>query len=327
MAMNPTNYSLFGHIRRLSTLVAPGRLEGTPRCDRHFFVYNPIMFSRPISLFLCVHLAIPSLPLPGQQAPPASAAHTLLLPRRIVAGETVTLAVLDASGRLTPGVIVNFSNGDRIVTNATGRALFVAPSNPGVIYGTMSSHSARVYTTILTPAEVAPSSAQVSSSPIFASLADRFELSGATFCGQADANAVRVAGKPALVLASSPVVLIALPPSDLQAGAREIDVSCAKHPGSRFSITFLDLSLDADSSPLAPGEHRTLTVNVRGTRAKVPLEARNLSPNVAELVGGNPARVSSGGGTENAAHFELIGRAHGNFSVSVRLLPVTPQHQ
>jgi len=87
------------------------------------------------------------------------------------------------------------------------------------------------------------------------------------------------------------------------------------------------LSLQADSSPLTPGEHRTLTVNVRGTKAKVPLEARNLSPNVAELAGGDPARVSSGGGAENVARFELIGRARGNFAVSVRLVPTTPQRQ
>jgi hypothetical protein len=197
------------------------------------------MFSPLASLLLCAYLAIPSLALPGQQAPLPSAGHTLLLPKRIVAGETATLAVLDAGGRLTPGITVNFSNGDHVVTNATGRALFAAPSSPGVIYGTISRHSARAYTTILTPAEAAPSAAQVSSSPAFASLADRFELAGATFCGQADANAVRVGGKPALVLASSPVALIALPAPDLEPGIREVDVSCARRPASRFSITFL----------------------------------------------------------------------------------------
>jgi len=115
-----------------------------------------------------------------------------------------------------------------------------------------------------------------------------------------------------------------LPPPDLEPGRAEIEVSCAKQPASRFSITFLDLSLNADSSPLAPGERRTLTVNVRGTAAKVPLEAHNLSPRVAELGGGNPARASSSGGAENAAHFELIGRERGNFQISVRLLPTAP---
>jgi hypothetical protein len=65
-------------------------------------------------------------------------------------------------------------------------------------------------------------------------------------------------------------------------------------------------------------------VNVRGTAAKVPLEARNLSPEIAQLAGGNPAKVSSSGGTDNAAHFELVGRERGNFQISVRLLPITP---
>src|SRR5258707_11668046 len=204
----------------------------------------------------------------AQQAPPASGARTLLLPRRIVSGETATLAVLDANGRLTPGVTVNFSNGDHLVTNVTGRALFVAPMNPGVIYATIASRPTRVYTTILAPSEAGSSSLQVSSVPRFASLADRFQLSGSGFCGEADANAVRVAGKHALVLASSPVSLVALPPAELEPGPAMVDVACAKRSTPPFSITFLALTLDADSSPLAPGEHRTLTVHVSGTAAK-----------------------------------------------------------
>src|SRR6202048_1084143 len=101
----------------------------------------------------------------SQQAPPASSARTLLLPKRIVSGETATLAVLDVHGRLTPGVTVNFSNGDHLVTNATGRALFVAPLNPGVVYATIASRPGRVYATILTPGEASSSSLRISSAP------------------------------------------------------------------------------------------------------------------------------------------------------------------
>jgi hypothetical protein len=288
------------------------------------------MFS-PRSAYSFILLGALSLTSPAalspQQPPSASSARTLLLPKRIVSGETATLAVLDANGRLTPGVTVNFSNGDHLVTNATGRALLVAPLNPGVIYATIASRPSRVYTTVLTPAEASSSSLQISSVPRFASLSDRFELSGSGFCGAADANIVRVAGKPALVLASSPTALIALPPADLEPGPASIEASCAKRSAPPFSITFLSLTLDADSSALTPGEHRTLTVHVRGTAAKVPLEARNLSHEVAELGGGNPAKVSSSGGAENAAQFELIGREHGTFLISVRLLPTpTPLH-
>jgi hypothetical protein len=285
------------------------------------FRYNPSMLRRLFFLACALALTAPLRTLPQQSAPPASSARTLLLPKRIVSGETATLAVLDMNGRLTPGAAVNFSNGDHLVTNATGRALFVAPLNPGVIYATIGSRPTRAYTTILTHAEASSTSLQVSSVPRFASLTDRFELTGSGFCGEADANTVRVAGKPALVLAASPAALVALPPADLEPGPATVEVACTKRTPPPFSITFLSLSLEADSSPLAPGEHRTLSVHVHGTVAAATLEARNLSPEVAELAGGNPARASSSGGAENVAHFELIGRERGNFVVSVRLLP------
>ena len=185
-----------------------------------------------LSFLLCIFWLGLWPQLFAQQPPPASAARTLLLPKRIVSGDAATLAVLDMNGRLTPGVTVNFSNGDHSVTNATGRAMFVAPLNAGVIYATIASHSARAYTTILTPAEAPSSSLQVSNAPTFASLADRFELSGTGLCGEADANTVRVAGKPALVLASSPAALIAIPPSDLQPGPASVEISCGKRTGS-----------------------------------------------------------------------------------------------
>jgi hypothetical protein len=271
------------------------------------------------SLSLTLSLILASTLLP-RQTPSASAARILLLPKRIVAGETATLAVLDVNGRLTAGVTVNFSNGDHLVTNATGRALFVAPLNPGVIYATLAKRATRVYTTILTAAEVSSSSLQISSAPLFASLSDRFELIGTGLCGAADANSVRIAGQSALVLASSPATLIALPPDNLQPGPATIEVSCSKRFVSPISITFLGLSLNADSSPLTPGEHRTLTVRVEGTAAKVPLEARNLSPAIADLAGGSTAKVSSSGGPENSAQFEVTGRTRGNFLISVRLV-------
>src|SRR6266850_699219 len=228
---------------------------------------------------VCVVAQLSSFARPQQRAPAASGARILLLPRQIVSGERATLAVLDVSGRLTPGVTVNFSNGDKFTTNATGRALFVA------------------------------------------SLTDRFELLGRGFCGDADSNQIAVAGHPALVLASSPVSLVVLPPMDLGPGPAAVDVSCAKHPAPSFAVTFAALDLEADSSPLKAGEHRALTVRVRGTTAKIALEARNLAPRIAELSGGNPVRLSSSGGAENLARFDLIGRKNGSFLISIRLVP------
>jgi len=250
-----------------------------------------------------------------------SGARILLLPRRIVSGERATLAVLDISGRLTPGVTVNFSNGDRLTTDETGRALFAAPLNPGVIFASIAGRPGRVATAVLPPSEADSASMEISSAPRVASLTDRFELFGRGFCGDADANQVTIGGQQAIVLASSPASLVVLPPPDLEPGRATAEVACANREAPPFSLTLVGLELEADSSPLKPGEHRALTVRVRGTTTKVPLEARNLAPNIAELAGGNPLRLSSTGGTENFARFDLVGRKSGSFLISIRLMP------
>jgi hypothetical protein len=108
---------------------------------------------------------------------------------------------------------------------------------------------------------------------------------------------------------------------EMKSGAAAVQISCAKQSAPAFRTTFVALELKADSSPLKPGEHRSLTVQVRGTSSTITLEARNLGPDVAELAGGNVVKRSSSGGTNNVARFELIGRKRGSFLVSIRLVP------
>jgi hypothetical protein len=85
-------------------------------------------------------------------------------------------------------------------------------------------------------------------------------------------------------------------------------------------MVFVSLELNASNAPLAPGEHRTLSVRVRGITSKVNLEARNLAPDVADLTGGSPVKVTSTGGVDNQAKFEVGGKRHGNFMISIRLV-------
>jgi hypothetical protein len=258
----------------------------------------------------------------SQKSPSPKDARTLLLPKKIVSGERATLAVLDSNGRLTPDVTVEFSNGDKFKTDATGRALFVAPLDPGVIFATISGRPGRTATAVLTAQEAASTSMEISSVPIFALVTDRFEISGRGFCGDADSNRVKIGGESALILASSPVSLVILPPDELKTGSAAAAVTCAKNVAPQFLITFVELALEADSSPLKPAEHRSLTVRVRGTSAKIAIEARNLAPDVAELVGGTTVKQTSSGGPNNAANFSLIGWKRGSFAVSIRLVPV-----
>jgi hypothetical protein len=208
-----------------------------------------------------------------------------------------------------------------MTTDVTGRALFVAPLNPGVIFASLAGRPGRIPVAVLTPAEAASSSMEITVSPRFASLADRFELAGRGFCGEADANQITIAGQPAIVLASSPVYLVALPPTDIDPGSARMEIVCGKRKSTPISLLFIALDLEANASPLSPGEHRVLTVHVHGTTDRIPLEARNLAPDTAELIGGAAVRHQSKGGKDNSAQFEVIGHKRGNFLISIRLVP------
>lgn len=256
----------------------------------------------------------------AQQAPAASGARILLLPRKIVTGERATLAVLDVNGRLTPGVTVAFSNGDKVTTDATGRALFVAPLNPGVIFASIEGRAGRLTSVILSPGEAPSGTQEVTLAPRVATVSDRFEISGHGFCGDADANKVSIGGVPGLVLAASPAYLAVLPPAEMDPGPAQVEVSCGARKSTAFTVVFVSLELEASGATLAPAEHRELTVRVRGSTAKISLEARNLAPEIAELLGGTTARAASSGGADNVARFALLGKQHGSFMISIRLV-------
>lgn len=218
-----------------------------------------------------------------------------------------------------------FSDGEKIKTDATGRALFVAPLNPGVLNGTIEGRAGKVSTAVLPAAEASSTAQAVLMAPRVASLSDRFEVMGRGFCGDADANRVSIAGLPGLVLAASPAALAVLPPPDMDAGPAKVQVSCGDKSAEEFTVVFVNLELEASSAPLAPGEHRSLVVRVRGSTAKINLEARNLATDVADLQGGAIVRVASSAGVDNAARFEVVGKRHGNFVISIRLVaPLGP---
>jgi len=289
---------------------------------RYRFVPLLLLFS------FCILLDVSPFRAGAQEAPPASAARILLLPRRMVSGDRSTLAVLDFGGRLTPGVTVRFSNGDRVKTDSTGRARYVAPLTLGDLYASIAGRPGKVRTTVVSEPQAAAEGIEVSLAPRLASLSDWFSVYGGGFCGDADKNRVIVAGEKALVLASSPLSLMVLPPAELSPGPAKVEVTCGSQEVGNFSTVFLALVLEADSTPLAPGQQRTMIVRVRGTTGQVPLEARNLAPEVAQLSGGNPVRLSTSGGAENIANFGLIGRSHGRILVSIRLRPTyaRPRH-
>ncbi|HJY85690.1 MAG TPA: carboxypeptidase-like regulatory domain-containing protein [Candidatus Acidoferrales bacterium] len=245
----------------------------------------------------------------------------IVLPPRLIAGQQATLAVLDATGRLAAGAAVEFTGGERVTTDTTGRATFAAPGGPGVLLARLPGRQVSASTTVVTALANPSDSFEVLDYPRVISLSDRFSVEGKGFRGEADDNRAHLGNQPALILAASPVSLVLLAAPGVAEGPAELVVEAAGHRFGPVRVTLVSLEVTAAKKQLAPNEKGTLSVRVRGTDQRLVIEARNLSPDVVELPRGSVQRVTSSGGPANLAVIEMQGIHPGDFSVGVRVVP------
>lgn len=255
-------------------------------------------------------------------APKPSAARTIILPRKLVAGQPATLAVMDIDGRLTPGAIVELSGGIKVRTDSTGRAVFMAPGKPRVIFARLKGRPDRVSSVVVAPATAAETGFTVTSYSSVIGLGDRFEIIGSGFSGDGDENHANVGGKTALVIAASPVDLVVLPEPGFPVGGAAFSIESGGRSGGPFPIAFISLEVSATKKSLAAKERGVLSVRIKGSTNKLLVEARNLSPETVAVGAGNMERAVSSGGAENVARFELRGIRAGEFAISVHLVPM-----
>lgn len=269
---------------------------------------------------LGVHTPVHAQEVTGD-APKPSGARTIILPRKLVAGERATLAVMDIEGRPTPGAVVELSWGLRLTTDSTGRAVFMAPGTRRAIFAHLKGRPDKASSVVVADNPDAKSGFAVSGYTPFIGLGDRFEITGTGFSGYAEANHANVGGKMALVLAASSVDLIVLPQPGLQDGPAAFSVASGGNSAGPFPITFISLEVSATKKSLAAKERGVLSVRVKGSEQKLLVEARNLSPEIVALRPGSVGRAVSSGGVDNVARFELRGLRAGQFAISVRLVP------
>lgn len=272
------------------------------------------MFGRCICALVLLAGGVAFAPGSGAQPPGA----TLVLPPQVVAGQPATLAVVGADGRLVSGATVEFSGGKRVTTNATGRAAFRAPDEPGVMVARAGESSAT--TTVLAPAAEAAEALTLVTYPRVVLLGEPFAVHGTGFRGDADANRVHLGNQLAIVLAASPVALVVLPSSAAAPGALPMRVEVGGHSAGSVPTRLIALELVFDKPGLEPGEKARLGVRVRGTEQRLELEIRNLTPGIIRLTGGEVQRVRTRGGPDNRATLTMRGVRAGDFSVSARLV-------
>jgi hypothetical protein len=269
-----------------------------------------------------------------------AAARTIVLPQKTVAGAPATLAVLDAAGRMLPHVAVELSGSQRVrstlvarwekvTTDDTGRALFTAPGEPGVLTARIPGHDVTASSPVANSPDPAPQTSaenfstavRVLGYPHFISLHDRFTMEGIGFRAEADANRVFLAGQACLVLASSPVSLVVLPGLHIPIGEIDLRVAVAGRDAASNTVVMVLLEISGPPEPPSAGAQGKLIVLTHGTRERLAVEVRNGSPEIIQLLRGNVERVTTSGGERNAAEIETQFLAAGDYAVTARLIP------
>jgi len=251
-------------------------------------------------------------------------AAEIVLPPQLETGKPATLAVLDAEGRLLPGVEIALPEGRRIRTDSTGRARFVVTAPAGSFTAQVSD--ARISATADVVGDLAGSSLQISVSqyPRFATLDGKVVVHGTGFRGDADLNRVTFTGKPALVLASSPLSLVVIPGLDVLPGPAEMQIEISGKKSKALPLTMVSFKVQPPDGLMAEGKKSRLTISVRGTDQRLMLTVENQSPETIELTAGNTQRVRSSGGTLNRAVVGFRALRAGEFSISVKLAAEGP---
>lgn len=262
----------------------------------------------------------------GAQTP---APRTIVLPKETVAGLPATLAVLDSAGRLLPNVVVEISGGQKVTTDSTGRALFAAPGEPGTLTAQIPGRPVTASAPVLKMSDAAPPASlddpsgavRVLAAPHFISLHDRFAVGGAGFRVEAESNHVYLADQACLVLASSPISIVALPGPHVPIGTSNLHVSVAGHETGPMPVTLVLLEITGPPEAPAAGEQDRLIVHAYGTTERLAIEVRNSSPEIIRFARGNAARLTSSGGEPNTAEIETKFLASGDYLVTARLIP------
>lgn len=238
----------------------------------------------------------------------------IILPLELVAGQPATLAVLGPDGRLQADVKLSLSDGEPLTTDETGRAHFLAPSAPGILFAQIQN------TTIFSAADVrrqeGSDDLEIQSSPRIASLNGLIRIRGTGFAGDADRNPLRLNGQRVLILAASPAELVILAPSTVSLGAAKFDLQAG---GQSASAQITLIRVTATPQQISPRKKQEITLRVFGTTEPISLDLRNLRPDVVQFPHGGDMHLKSSGGPDNSTEVHVKGLRPGKFSFAVKL--------
>jgi hypothetical protein len=242
-------------------------------------------------------------------------AVSIVLPPKLVAGKTATLAVLGVDGRLAEGITVTLGDTLRLKTDRTGRATFTAPSAVPVIIANGSGNSVAA---LVDAEEPAAGKRALIVSPIV-SLLDQFSVCGGHFLEQVDANRVELSGERAFVLAASPECLVVLANPRALPGPTKIVIENSSGKWET-DTTLVSLHFDPPIPALVPEKKSKLALHVQGSGQPLHVLVENRTPGVLRFLRGDTQSLLTAGGEENSGDISVIAVSAGDFSFRARIL-------
>jgi hypothetical protein len=265
---------------------------------------------RRISIVSLALIAVVSFVRAQSPAPAVS----IVMPPHLLASSPATIAILGSDGHLAPGVSVDIGAGQRVTTDATGRAQFTAPPN-----GAFVASAAGVSATALVDASPLEGGAASTSVASEVSQHDAFPICGSGFRGDVNVDSVTINGDPAFVLAASPVCVVVLAQARTLAGPAKIEIDAGgSHATASTALVALDFV--PPNPPLLPGLKGKLFVRAAGTPEPLRIVVENRSPGVIDFLHGETQELLTSGGSQNGAPIQVQAIRSGDFSFHARIV-------
>lgn len=259
-------------------------------------------------------------PSPALASRMPAASATVLFPERAIAGQYVTVAVVNPNRTAEQSVELSF-NGAALTTGPDGKVVFMVPEDapPGpTLQVALSSrpdlppNSIHVFQPLTTPTE--PQVPRIDRVTPVVSNNGSIVIDGHNFEGIADRNRVIIDGiYDARVQSASPVQLKADLPAGMAPGPHSVSVSAAglrSNPGQCQVVSVQVEPFGKDNADL-----KKLMVKVVGTQNKVRLKLQNGSPSIVKLLKGDEIVVVTSGGVNNNVTLGAQRLNKGNFNI------------
>src|SRR5262249_8559398 len=159
-----------------------------------------------------------------------------------------------------------------------------------------------------------PATGKKAAPRVFA-LGQNFAVRGPGFRPEADQNRVLLGGMAALVLASSSAELVAVADPHAPLGNTQLTVDVAGRGGVGGPASVVSRGVLGRTGAFGAGKKGEVQVVVTGTKERLYIVLRNLSPEIVRLPQGNVVQVTSSGGASNIAKTGITGVSAGDYSI------------